>query len=100
MRYNVFMTTHEIFNLSSTTAQRLTPAGTHSGMDITIQNVDSSAIVYLGANDQVSSTDYGFRLKPDHAWSIELSGNDSLYAIASSPDTKIAVLKASLEAGD
>jgi hypothetical protein len=93
------MAEHIIITLDDTTPVRLTPNGAHSGMDITIQNVDNSATVYLGANNQVSSESYGFRLKPDFAWSIELSGKDALYAIASAPDTKIAVLKASLEAG-
>ena len=93
------MAEHIIITLDDTTPVRLTPNGAHSGMDITIQNVSSSYIVYLGANDQVSSESYGFKLTPNSAWSIELNGKDALYAIASDPDTKIAVFKASLETG-
>ena len=93
------MAEHIIITLDDQTPVRLTPNGAHSGMDITIQNVSSSANVYLGANAQVSDENYGFRLKPDFAWSIELTGKDALYAIASAPDTKIAILKASLETG-
>lgn len=36
----VFMSSHEIFSLSNTAATRLTPNGTHSGMDITISAQD------------------------------------------------------------
>jgi hypothetical protein len=93
------MAEHIIITLDDQTPVRLTPNGAHSGMDITIQNVSSSANVYLGANAQVSNENYGFRLKPDFAWSIELTGKDALYAIASAPNTKIAILKASLETG-
>ena len=93
------MAEHILITLDDTTPVRLTPNGTHSGMDITIQNISGSANVYLGANDQVSSENYGFRLKPDFGWSIELNGKDALYAIASVPNTKIAVFKASLETG-
>lgn len=93
------MAEHILITLDDTTPVRLTPNGAHSGMDITIQNVSGSANVYLGANDQVSSENYGYRLKPDFAWSIELPGKDAIYAIASAPNTKIAVLKTSLEAG-
>jgi hypothetical protein len=100
MWYNDNMAEHTIITLDGETPVKLTPNGTHSGMDITIQNVSPSANVYLGANAQVSSENYGFRLKPDFAWSIELTGKDALYAVASAPDTKIAILRASLETGD
>lgn len=100
MRYNVYMANHTLITLDNETPTRITPAGTHSGMDITIQNVNASSIVYLGGNDEVSSSDYGFRLRPEYAWSIELSGNDAIYAIASAPNTQIAVFVASLESGN
>ena len=49
------MTTHSLTSLSSSDAIRLTPAGHHSGMDITIQNVDGSAYVYLGGEGVTAS---------------------------------------------
>lgn len=42
------MTSHALTTLSSSTATKLTPNGTHGGMDITIQNTDGSAYVYIG----------------------------------------------------
>jgi len=93
------MTQHALTTLSSTSATRLTPSGIHSGMDITIQNTDTTAIVYIGG-EGVTSSNYGYRISPNHAWSIELSGRDSLYAISNTNGSNIAVLKTSLESGN
>lgn len=92
------MASHELTTLSSTSATRLTPNGVHSGMDITLQNVNASGYIYIGA-DGVTATDYGYRIMPNHAISVELNGMDSLYAISSAPSMKLAILKTSLEAG-
>lgn len=93
------MTTHSLTTLSNSAATRLTPNGTHSGMDITIQNVDASAIVYIGGED-VSSSNYGYRIDPGTAFSIELPGRDALYAITNTNGSSIAVLKTNLESGN
>jgi hypothetical protein len=93
------MTIHALTTLSNTTATRLTPNGIHSGLDLTIQNVHASAIVYIGGED-VTSTDYGYRLDPATAWSIELSGVDAIYAITDTNGSKVAVLKTNLESGN
>jgi hypothetical protein len=90
------MTTHALTTLSSTSATRITPNGVHSGLDITIQNTDGSAYVYLGGVD-VTTSDYGYRLSPGAAWSVELPGQDALYAITDTNNSKIAVLKTGLE---
>ena len=92
------MTTHALTILSNTTATRLTPNGMHSGMDITIQNIDDSAYVYIGG-EGVTASSYGYRLSAGMAWSIELSGKDALYAISDTDESQVAVLKTSLEAG-
>jgi len=96
--YNSLMTTHALTTLSNSTATRLTPLGLHSGMDITIQNVHESAIVYIGG-EGVSSSDYGYRLNPGLAISFELPGRDALYAISNTNNSKVAVLKTNLESG-
>lgn len=89
---------HSLLTLSNTTATKLTPNGKHSGMDITLQNVNDSGYIYIGG-EGVTSTNYGFRIMPNHSFSIELNGNDAIYAIASSNGLSLAVLKARLEAG-
>jgi hypothetical protein len=68
-------------------------------MDITIQNTDGSAYVYLGGLG-VTSSNYGYRLAPGAAWSVELPSVDSLYAITNTNGSKVAVLKTSLESGN
>jgi hypothetical protein len=93
------MTTHALTTLSNISATRLTPNGVHSGMDITIQNTDESAYVYIGG-DGVSSTDYGFKLSPGSSWSVELPGQDALYAISSVNNSEVAILKTGLETGN
>jgi hypothetical protein len=92
------MTKHALTTLSSSTATKITPAGTHSGIDITLQNVNTSGYIYIGSSS-VSSTNYGFRILPNHAISFELPGKDSLYAIASINSMKVAVLQTGIEIG-
>ena len=92
------MTTHATISLSSETATRLTPNGLHSGMDITIQNFDDAAFVYVGGPG-VTAENFGFRLNPGSAISFELPGKDALYAITDTDESQIAVLKTNLEVG-
>jgi hypothetical protein len=93
------MATHSLTVLSNASVTRLTPNGVHSGMDITIQNVNSSGYIYLGGNDTVSSTNYGFRILPNQAIAFELPGKDALFAIASTNGMSVAVLQTNLEKG-
>ena len=93
------MTTHALTTLSNSAATRLTPNGVHSGMDITLQNVHDTAYVYIG-REGVTSLDYGYRIAPGHAISWELPGKDALYAITDTNNSKVAILKTNLEAGN
>lgn len=91
---------HELVTLSDTTPTKLTPAGdVHSGFDLTLQNVNTEGYIYLGGANTVSSTDYGYRLSPSTAFSIELTGFDTLYAIADTDELSLAMLRANLEYG-
>lgn len=90
------MTLHSLTTLSNTSATRLTPNGSHSGMDITLQNVNTEAYVFVGG-EGVTTTNYGFRISPNNGWSIELPGKDALYAISDVNGASVAVLQTSLE---
>lgn len=90
------MTTHALTTLSNTEATRLTPPGLHSGMDITLQNVNTDAYVFVGG-EGVTTTNYGYRIAPDNAWSVELPGQDALYAISDTNGAYVAMLQTGLE---
>lgn len=90
------MTTHSKITLWDDST-RLSPAGTHSGVDITIQNLDGSRYVFIGGQG-VNSNSFGYRLAPGAAISLELSGQDSLYGY-SDYQVDVAVLMTSLEVG-
>ena len=81
------------------TPQRITPQGTHSGMDITIQN-QGSEVLYIGADDTVSTGNYGYKLAVNQAFSVELPGQDAIYAMSPDNGTIISVLRFSLEQGE
>lgn len=92
-------TSHSIISLSNSTATLVSTAGVHSGEDITIQNIDATAIVYIGG-EGVTASDFGFKIVPGGAWSVELPGNDQIYAISNTNGSDVAILKVSLESQD
>lgn len=89
-------TYHELLTLSNTTETELTPGARHSGLDLTIQNVHATAVVYVGGTG-VTSSDYGFKLEAGDAFSIELNPNDRLYAISDTNESSLALLRVLLE---
>tara|TARA_R110002153_G_scaffold202863_1_gene355943 strand:+ start:18 stop:299 length:282 start_codon:yes stop_codon:yes gene_type:complete len=89
-------TFHDLLTLSNTTETELTPGARHSGLDLTIQNVHATAVVYIGAVG-VTTSDYGFKLTPGAGFSIELNPNDRLYAISDTNGSTAALLRALLE---
>jgi hypothetical protein len=91
------MASHSLVTVGNSTPVKITPAGTHSGMDITVQNVNPSGYIYVGGDSTLSATNYGYRLMPNHAISFELPPKDSLYVLGSSAELKVAVLRTGLE---
>lgn len=89
------MTTHTLYTLSDSTPTNVS-LGKDAGYDITVQNVNDSGYIYLGG-EGVSSSNYGFRVAPNQAFSIELPGSDDLYAIGSTTNLSAAVLRTGLE---
>ena len=92
------MTQHSLTILSDSDTTRLTPYVQHSGMDITIQNVNASGYIYVGG-EGVTSSNYGYRISPNHAISFELPSNDGLYLMSSDSDMQAAVIQTGLENG-
>jgi hypothetical protein len=90
-------TYHELLTLSDETATELTPEGRiHSGLDLTVQNVDETAVVYIGG-DGVTASNYGFKLGPKEAFSVELNPRDELYIISDTDESQVALLRVLLE---
>jgi hypothetical protein len=90
------MTTHNLIILDNENeAVRITPNGIHSGMDITIQNVGSST-VYIGG-EEVTTSNYGFKLTAGSAFSVELPGSNALYVVSESDTASVATLSFNLE---
>lgn len=89
-------TFHELLTLSNTTETELTPGARHSGLDLTIQNVHATAVVYVGGTG-VTSSNYGYKLEAGDAFSIELNPNDRLYAISDTNESGLALLRVLLE---
>ena len=48
----------------------------------------------------MTSSNYGYRISANNAWSVELSGVDALYAITNTNGSQVAVIKTSLELGN
>lgn len=90
------MTTHNLVTLDNAIATRLSPAVTHSGCDITIQNVSSSAYVYVGGVG-VTTANYGYRVAPNNAIAFELPSRDAIYAVTDTDNSQVAVLITGLE---
>jgi hypothetical protein len=65
-------------------------------MDITLQNVNESGDIFIGA-EGVTDTDYGFKLAAGAAISFELPPRDTLYAIGSEDELSLAKLVIGLE---
>jgi hypothetical protein len=68
-------------------------------MDVTIQNLDSEAYVYIGG-EGVTTESFGYRLAPASAISFELPGKNALYATSDTNGAQVAILKTGLEAGN
>jgi hypothetical protein len=86
-------TTHNSFTVG-TTATKIIPE-TSSGRDITIQN-NGSGIVFIGGKDITSST-FGFKLVSGAAFSVELDGQDAIWAISASGSNNVSTLIVNLE---
>lgn len=89
------MNVHSFVTLSNVTATRLTPNGVHSGINVSIQNVNESGYVYLGG-ETVTTSNYGFRIAPGSAISFELDGPDAIYAVSQTNGLNAAVITLAL----
>jgi len=64
-----------------------------SKASISVQNLDSAIIVYLGSSS-VTTSSYGFALLAGQTYTVDLLASDQLYAISASGTPNVAVLAA------
>jgi len=77
------MIRHQIKALSTTIPTELTiEDNINSVCTLVVQNIDSTNYIYIG-NSSVSSSDYGFMIYPNQAFTIELRPNDRIYGVGS-----------------
>jgi hypothetical protein len=88
--------THNLVTLNNSTATAVSVTGQHAGRDITVQNISDTANVYLGG-DEVSTSNYGYKILPGSAWSVELRSGEVLYAVSSASSSQVAVIQLGLE---
>ena len=92
------MTQHKLLTINNTSSSLVSPFGQHSGVDITLQNVNPVGYIYVGG-EGVTATDYGYRIAVNNAISFELPGNDALYVRGSEGSMVVAILTTGLESG-
>lgn len=91
------MTTHETFTLTnSDVPYEVLPAREGNGRDVTIQNNNGSAAIYIGGSG-VTTTDFGFKLLPGAAIAFELDGRDSIWAVTDTNAATVNIMSVNLE---
>ena len=87
------MIKHNLLNISDTEPTSLDISETvKSSFTLIIQNINSSGYIYIG-NIGVTSSNYGFRISPNQAFTIELPSSMKLYAVASDIDLQAAIME-------
>lgn len=85
-------TRHKIVTLNTSSATALTYEDTiQSSYTLVIQNNNDSGYIYIGSSD-VSSSSYGYKIFPGHAFTVELSAFNRIYAVCSVNSMTAAIL--------
>ena len=87
------MTVHQTQTLTTSgTAYKIVSANG----DITIQNNNASANIFIGGPG-VTTSDFGFKLTPGVAIAFELNGTDEIWAVSDTSSAIVNTLRVSLE---
>lgn len=87
------MIKHSLVNVSNTAATLIDISeAVRSSFTLIIQNINATGYIYLGS-DSVTALNYGFRISPNQAFTIELPSSQRVYAIASDLDMQVAVME-------
>lgn len=87
------MIKHNLVNISNISATSLDISeNIKSTFTLIVQNVNPVGYLYLG-NSGITSTNYGFRVSPNQAFTIELPSSVNLYSLASDAGMHAAVME-------
>lgn len=71
---------------------QVTPIGTHSGVDITIQNL-STGNIFVGTDQYVNQQNHGHKLEAGKSVAFSVAPQDSLWLNSDSPTgAEVAIL--------
>jgi hypothetical protein len=87
------MTVHQTHTLTTNgTAYKIVSANG----DVTIQNNNASANIFIGGAG-VTTSSFGFKILPTAAISFELNGTDEIWAVSDTDAATVNTLRVSLE---
>lgn len=87
------MTVHQTQTLTTSgTAYKIVSANG----DITIQNNNASANIFIGGAG-VTTSSFGFKIVPNAAIAFELNGTDEIWAVSDTNSATVNTLRVSLE---
>jgi len=89
------MIKHEVRSISNSTATSLDlPENIRSSYTLVVQNVNNSGYIYIG-NEEVTTSNYGYKLFPGQGITIELPSRTTMYAISSNGGMSLAIMEIS-----
>lgn len=87
------MIKHGLLSISNTEATALDiPNHIPTSFTLVIQNINTTGYIYLGG-PSVTTSNYGFRISPNQAFTIELPLSGHMYAIASDAGMSVAAME-------
>lgn len=85
------MITTQSLILNSTPQNLVVQDAIKESISLAVQNTHETAYAYLG-DSSVSSSNYGFRLKPGATFSVDLNPYDEMYAVGDSGSTVAVII--------
>ena len=82
---------HKIASLDATPQNLVTRETVHSLNTLSVQNISDVGFAYLGS-ENVTTSDFGYKLYPGQSFIIELSYGDNIYAVGD-VGVQVAVLE-------
>lgn len=84
--------THAIVSVGTTATKLTSDYDGKDGQTINVQNPAGGVNVYIGG-EGVTTTSYGYLLKADSSFSIELQDDEKLYAVVASGTQNVNIIR-------